>query len=107
MSLCRMLIVKFTLFFNVLQCCYTIIDIFLVDEAVTICYNAIFANMGQCCCAGSRTFVHEQIYDSFVKKASEMASGRKVGNPFDDGVEQGPQVETKLAIVNLKHFSIQ
>jgi aldehyde dehydrogenase (NAD+) len=83
-----------------------------VDEAVTICYNAIFANMGQCCCAGlfkfyvilwiclkrtaihvgSRTFVHEDIYDDFVKKATAMAAARKVGNPFDEGVEQGPQV---------------
>jgi len=63
-----------------------------LDEAVTICYNAIFPNMGQCCCAGSRTFVHEKIYDEFVKKATEMAMARKVGNPFDDGVQQGPQI---------------
>jgi aldehyde dehydrogenase (NAD+) len=63
-----------------------------LDEAVTICYNAIFPNMGQCCCAGSRTFVHEKIYDQFVKKATAMASARKVGNPFDEGVDQGPQV---------------
>ena len=63
-----------------------------MDEAVTICYNAIFPNMGQCCCAGSRTFVHEKIYDEFVQKATEMAARRKVGNPFDDGVDQGPQV---------------
>lgn len=63
-----------------------------LDEAVTICYNAIFANQGQCCCAGSRTFVHEKIYDEFVKKATAMAAARKVGNPFDEGVEQGPQV---------------
>ena len=28
-----------------------------LDEAVDICYNAIFANHGQNCCAGSRTFV--------------------------------------------------
>ena len=65
---------------------------YTVDEAVTICYNAIFANMGQCCCAGSRTFVHEKIYDEFVKKATALAAARKVGNPFDEGVEQGPQV---------------
>ncbi|KZS05982.1 Retinal dehydrogenase 1 [Daphnia magna] len=63
-----------------------------LDTAVTTCYNAIFANMGQCCCAGSRTFVHEDIYDEFVKKATAMAAARKVGNPFDEGVEQGPQV---------------
>ena len=66
----------------------------VVDEAVTICYNAIFANMGQCCCAGSRTFVHEDIYDEFVKRASAMAAARKVGNPFETGVEQGPQASS-------------
>ena len=32
--------------------------------------QALFFNMGQCCTAGSRTFVHEDIYDEFVKKAS-------------------------------------
>lgn len=42
--------------------------------------------------AGSRTFVHEDIYDEFVKRATVMAAARKVGNPFDEGVEQGPQV---------------
>lgn len=31
--------------------------------------QALFFNMGQCCTAGSRTFVHEDIYDEFVKKA--------------------------------------
>lgn len=41
---------------------------------------------------GSRTFVHEDIYAEFVKKATAMAAARKVGNPFDEGVEQGPQV---------------
>ena len=30
--------------------------------------QALFFNMGQCCTAGSRTFVHEDIYDEFVKK---------------------------------------
>ena len=63
----------------------------LVDEAVQIAYNAIFPNMGQCCCAGSRTFVHADIYDAFVQKATELAAKRKVGNPFEEGVDQGPQ----------------
>ncbi len=47
---------------------------------------------GQCCTAGSRTFVHEDIYDEFVKKAVQRAQNRKVGDPFDDDTEQGPQV---------------
>lgn len=64
-----------------------------MDEAVEIAHNAIFANHGQNCCAGSRTFVQSGIYDAFVQKAVEKAKARKVGNPFEDGVEQGPQVD--------------
>ena len=64
----------------------------LVDEAVEYAYNAIMTNHGQNCCAGSRTFVQEEIYDEFVAKASVRASKRKVGNPWEEGVEHGPQV---------------
>ncbi|XP_055617236.1 retinal dehydrogenase 2-like [Toxorhynchites rutilus septentrionalis] len=64
-----------------------------VDEAVEIAHNAIFANHGQNCCAGSRTFVHERIYDTFVTKAAQMAKSRKVGDPFADGTQQGPQID--------------
>ena len=32
------------------------------------------------------------IYDEFVKKATELASQRKVGNPLQPGSEQGPIV---------------
>ena len=47
---------------------------------------------GQCCCAGSRTFVHERVYDEFLEKAKARALNRVVGDPFKKGVEQGPQV---------------
>jgi aldehyde dehydrogenase (NAD+) len=50
------------------------------------------AFQGQCCCAGSRTFVHERIYDEFLEKSKERALRRVVGDPFKKGVEQGPQV---------------
>jgi acyl-CoA reductase-like NAD-dependent aldehyde dehydrogenase len=50
-------------------------------------------NQGQVCCAGSRTFVHEDIYDEFIKKAVERAQKRKVGDPFTETTEQGPQVQ--------------
>jgi len=48
--------------------------------------------MGQCCCAGSRVFVEDKIYDEFVEKAVKKAKKRPVGDPFDVKVEQGPQV---------------
>lgn len=47
---------------------------------------------GQCCCAGSRTFVHERVYDEFLEKSKARALKRIVGDPFKKGVEQGPQV---------------
>ncbi|XP_067011008.2 aldehyde dehydrogenase 1A1 [Anabrus simplex] len=67
-----------------------------VDEAVEIAHTAIFANHGQNCCAGSRTFVQEDIYEEFVKKATDKAARRKVGDPFADGTEQGPQIDDEM-----------
>ena len=63
-----------------------------VDYAVQLAHNALFFNQGEVCCAGSRTFVHESIYDEFVKKSTELAKKRKVGDAFTEGVEHGPQV---------------
>lgn len=63
-----------------------------LDEAVEIAHQALFFNAGQCCTAGSRTFVHSSIYDKFVEKATQRAQKTKVGDPFDAETEQGPQV---------------
>ncbi|KAI5063371.1 hypothetical protein GOP47_0022292 [Adiantum capillus-veneris] len=63
-----------------------------IDHAVELSHFALFFNQGQCCCAGSRTFVHESIYDEFLEKAKARALRRVVGDPFQKGVEQGPQV---------------
>ena len=63
-----------------------------VDEAVKVAHQAIFANMGQVCNAGSRTFVHEDIYEEFVKRSVELAKKRVIGDPFDPNTEAGPQV---------------
>ena len=57
-----------------------------------IAHNALFANHGQNCCAGSRTLVQAGIHDEFVKRAVTMAKARIVGDPWEEGVEQGPQI---------------
>lgn len=63
------------------------------NHAVETAHFGLFFNMGQCCCAGSRTFVEDSIYDEFVEKSALRAKSRKVGNPFDENVEQGPQID--------------
>ncbi|XP_033634070.1 retinal dehydrogenase 2-like [Asterias rubens] len=64
-----------------------------LDAAVEESHEAIFFNMGECCSAGSRTFVQEEIYDEFVKRSVERAKRRVVGNPFDSKTESGPQID--------------
>eukprot|EP00092_Neocalanus_flemingeri_P033850 GFUD01036811.1.p1 GENE.GFUD01036811.1~~GFUD01036811.1.p1 ORF type:complete len:491 (-),score=192.76 GFUD01036811.1:186-1658(-) len=66
-----------------------------MDEAVEIAHEAIFGNHGQNCCAGSRTFVQEEIYDEFVKRAGAAAKKRSVGDPWAETSEQGPQIDKK------------
>ncbi|KAH7315964.1 hypothetical protein KP509_21G072200 [Ceratopteris richardii] len=64
-----------------------------VDIAVEIASLGLFFNMGQCCVASSRIFVQEGMYNEFLRKASEKARNRVVGDPFQAGVQQGPQVD--------------
>ncbi|KAB2624708.1 aldehyde dehydrogenase family 2 member B7 [Pyrus ussuriensis x Pyrus communis] len=69
-----------------------------VDKAVEMAHFALFFNQGQCCCAGSRTFVHEKVYDEFIEKAKARAERRVVGDPSKGGVEQGPQTIKQVAV---------
>ena len=63
-----------------------------MDVAATWAHEAIMGNHGQNCCAGSRTFVQEEIYESFVEKCRNLAQNRIVGDPWDAMTMQGPQV---------------
>ena len=64
-----------------------------LDHAVETSHFALYFNQGQCCCAGSRTFVHESIYDEFVARSVARARKRRVSQPEDHDCEQGPQVD--------------
>jgi len=63
-----------------------------LENALSWCYFGIMLNAGQCCCAGTRIYVQEDIYDDFVAKFREKAKGTKLGDPFAEGTYQGPQV---------------
>jgi len=63
-----------------------------LDNAVKWAAFGIFLNHGQACCAGSRVFVQEGIYDEFQKKFLEHVKTLKVGDPFEADTFQGPQI---------------
>ena len=64
-----------------------------LDAAVEGAHMGIFVNQGQSCCAGSRVFVEEKIYQQFVEKSVARAAKRRVGDPLDPSTDQGPQVD--------------
>jgi len=64
-----------------------------LDAAVEGSHSALFFNQGQSCCAGSRTFVEEKIYDEFVERSVARAKKRRVGDPFSPRTEQGPLID--------------
>jgi len=63
-----------------------------IDEAINWVNFGIYFNHGQCCCAGSRIYVQEEIYDKFLERFRERAAQNAVGDPFKEDTFQGPQV---------------
>jgi NAD-dependent aldehyde dehydrogenases len=62
------------------------------DMAIDGVQLGILFNQGQVCCAGSRVFVHEDIYDKFVEEAGKAFSKVKVGLPWEMTTQMGAQV---------------
>src|SRR6202046_1244308 len=54
--------------------------------------SAIFFNHGQCCCAGSRLFVEEKVFDKVVEGVSKIAGEIKVKSGFEPDSDMGPLV---------------
>ena len=62
-----------------------------IAKAVEWSAWGINMNFGQTCHAGTRIYVHEDIYDEFVSAYAKRMSSLKVGDNFDKDVDQGPQ----------------
>jgi acyl-CoA reductase-like NAD-dependent aldehyde dehydrogenase len=63
------------------------------DMAMDGIQLGILFNQGQVCCAGSRVFVHEDIYDKFMADAVEAFKKIKVGLPWDPATQMGSQID--------------
>jgi phenylacetaldehyde dehydrogenase len=63
-----------------------------LSQAIPGAANAIFFNHGQCCCAGSRLYVHRNIYDQVVEGVAERARKIRVGDGLDPKTQMGPLV---------------
>merc|ERR1719362_1415614 len=69
-----------------------------LDQAATACHVGLFLNMGQCCCASSRIFIHEDVHDAFIEKIVKMAGrlrsqGDTTSETDNTLCDLGPQVD--------------
>jgi phenylacetaldehyde dehydrogenase len=63
-----------------------------LNTAIPGAASAIFFNHGQCCCAGSRLYVENDVYDEVVQGVAEHAKKIKIGPGLDPQTEMGPLV---------------
>ena len=64
-----------------------------IDSAVEGAFASKYRNAGQTCVCSNRLYVQEGVYDEFVTKFAAKVKTAKVGNGFEDGVNQGPLIE--------------
>lgn len=60
-----------------------------LDQAVEGIINGIYFNQGHVCCAGSRLFVQESVYDVVMRKLKDRMASLVVGNPLDKNTDIG------------------
>ncbi|GAA6015238.1 hypothetical protein JCM10207_003657 [Rhodosporidiobolus poonsookiae] len=61
-----------------------------IEQAVSWSAFGLFFNSGQCCCAGSRIFVQESIYDKFLEALTTKVKSMKTGPSFQGDSFLGP-----------------
>ena len=66
----------------------------------------ILFNQGQVCCAGSRVFVQESIYDRFVEEAVKRFDQVKVGLPWEADTQMGSQISKAQMEKILKYIEV-
>ncbi len=73
-----------------------------VKTAAASVADGAFYNTGQSCCSVERVYVHEKIYDEFVRAFVEEVKGFRIGDPADDKTYIGPLARAPQLAV-LKH----
>lgn len=65
-----------------------------LGQAIPGAAQAILGNHGQNCCAGSRLFVHENVYEEVLAGVAKIAESVKLGPGLDPTSEMGPLVSS-------------
>src|SRR6202042_3441914 len=72
-----------------------------IDQAVEGIVNGIYFNQGHVCCAGSRLFVQESIYEPVVDKLKQRMATLRVGDPLDKNTDVGA-INSKMQLERIE-----
>ena len=75
---------------------YVILEDADLEMAVETCVTARLINGGQSCIAAKRFIIVEKIYNEFEKLFVEKMKSKKMGDPFDESNDLGPQASVSL-----------
>ena len=74
-----------------------------IDSAVEGAFASKYRNAGQTCVCSNRFYVQSGVYDAFVQKFAAKVATAKIGNGFEDGVNQGPLIEEAALVKVQRH----
>jgi len=74
-----------------------------LDQAVEGVINGIYFNQGHVCCAGSRLFIQESVYDLVLRKLKDRMQSLVVGNPLDKNTDIGA-VNSKQQLATIHKY---
>lgn len=75
---------------------YVVLEDADLSETVQTCVASRLINGGQSCIAAKRFIVVEKVYDKFVEMYVDYMKQKKMGDPFDESNDIGPQASVKL-----------
>jgi aldehyde dehydrogenase (NAD+) len=74
-----------------------------IDQAVEGIINGIYFNQGHVCCAGSRLFVQESVYEIVLRKLKDRMQSLILGNPLDKNTDIGA-VNSKKQLQSINKY---
>jgi aldehyde dehydrogenase (NAD+) len=74
-----------------------------LDQAVEGIINGIYFNQGHVCCAGSRLYVQESVYDVVLRKLKDRMQSLIIGDPLDKNTDIGA-INSKEQLTTINNY---
>ena len=75
---------------------YIVLEDADLEFSAETCVTSRLINGGQSCIAAKRFIIMEEVYEKFEKLFLEKMKSKKMGDPFDDDTDLGPQAQENL-----------